>query len=259
MNPALVKLQADNSLLRLKNNPYPGRGLVVGLNKTSTHILQLYWIMGRSENSRNRIFEFTDGKLFTKPADLTKIQDPSLIIYDAMLEIPHFPVEGGRKIKKFAVSNGKQTEDILKYGITSTEFREYWQYEPDAPNFTPRINGMVYWEKLLKEKQVRYRVEMSILTKDPFSAECNHRIYSYGHLEPGIGYCLTTYRGEPVNEGVPLPPFEGGPSPFLLNGTPAEILNEVWQYLNVENVVSFAVKSIHLFTGESEIQCINKY
>jgi IMP cyclohydrolase len=200
------------------------------------------WIMGRSENSRNRVYSHDGkGRVFTEAADPSKMTDPSLIIYNAMVE-----VNG-----TFVVSNGVQTD--LVHSITNeigwSMLEHGYKYEPDAPNFTPRITGLYNRFKDL--------VEMSIHRKSPFSDAVIASSFFYPDLEPGFGRCLTTYSGD----GDPLPPFEG--EPFLVIIPPdlsLEHLAECYRHsLSTENFVALAVKEIEPQTGVSEVFIINRF
>ncbi|MHB8903988.1 MAG: IMP cyclohydrolase [Patescibacteria group bacterium] len=237
------KKLAQENLLKLKNNPYPGRGIIVGMDETGKYLVQVYWIMGRSENSRNRIFVVDDddshGTLKTAAADPAKVKDPSLIIYTAMYET----------LTRYAVSNGHQTGSALaKRGLKAA--MESWQYEPDSPNFTPRITAVMRpraWEKQI--------AEISILKKSQFSDACQRDLYVVPISTPGLGYCVTTYSGD----GNPLPSFEGNPYLLPLTGGIYGVTQTIWDVLNEENRVSLAVKFIEIETRETFIEIVNKY
>lgn len=243
--------EARYNLNRLGNLSYPGRGIVVGLDATSEYLLQIYWIMGRSENSRNRIFKANNdkGRLYTVAADPAKVKDPSLIIYNAMLEKPPY----------YFVSNGNQTDTVAeRYGgrISLDEALADRTYEPDEPNFTQRITAV---SRL--HKGVQY-AELSILRKSRFSDVCDRATYQFG-LHPGIGFCITTYENNIVANlhGKPLVPFRGDPLPMVFfqdMGLP-EIAEWYWNKLNEENRVSLAMKVIERGNGRSYIHIINKY
>jgi hypothetical protein len=178
--------------------------------------------MGRSENSRNRIFIVDkNGILKTAPADPAKVKDPSLIIYTAMDET----------FGRYAVSNGNQTMDALSAGGLHYSMTE-WQYEPDSPNFTPRITA------LIKPKSLS--AEISLLKKSPFSDDCERYLYELPITIPGLGHCVTTYSGD----GDPLPSFAGDPYLLPLVGNKEKIARAIWNSLNEENKVSLAVKFI---------------
>lgn len=231
---------ARENLLVLANNPYPGRGLIVGLSEDGQYFIQVYWIMGRSENSRNRVFIFDDnGGLETAAADPKKVKDPSLIIYQAMAE---------KSGKYFAVSNGHQTKDaIAKHDLL--QLSEKWSYEPDEPNFTPRITAM------LVRKEYCNILDILILKKEPFGAACVAQLFRYNSFFPGLGMCVTTYSGD----GNPLPSFTGEPYLLPLTGDAHTVAHSIWDSLNEENRVSLAVKLIDRETDESVISVINKH
>lgn len=229
-----------DNLVKLSRNRYPGRGIVVGLNDTGQYLVQAYWIMGRSENSRNRVFEKDDntGRVFTVAADPAKIKDPSLIIYNAMLE---------RK-GCFAVSNGHQTDTIVDADKSFFAAMQAWKYEPDAPNHTPRISAVCH----LKNRIV---AEMAILRKSPWSDACDRHLYSFEELGKGLGFCITTYS----EDGDPLPAFRGEPYLLPLEGNIEVITGTLWSALDSENRVSLAVKFINRTSGASAIRIVNKY
>jgi len=218
---------AGRNLEALKRNSYPGRGIIVGMDETGKHLVQVYWIMGRSENSRNRIFVVEDdGVLKTAPFDPEKVKDPSLIIYTAMAE----------SSKGYAVSNGHQTLDCLS-GRGLNYSLDKWQYEPDSPNFTPRISALIV--PRIFPPQI---AEMSILEKSPFGDQCDRYLYKLDISSPGLGYCITTYNGD----GDPLPPFTGDPYLLPLVGSMEEIAQTFWDSLNPGNKVSLAVKFVNI-------------
>jgi hypothetical protein len=257
VSPQLLQGKAKENLLALAANPYPGRGIIVGMDKTGQFLIQVYWIMGRSENTRNRIFvlEGTD-TLKTAAADPQKVTDPSLIIYTAMTSKK---MEGRHNKKGIAinlvhvVSNGHQTTDVLN-GVDGEGLNELlrgWQYEPDAPNFTPRITATC---SILYSTDTPFTVEMSIIKKSPCSEACE-RSYFRPPMEPGLGYCLTTYRGD----GKPLPSFEGKPYVLPLMGNIKDVANRFFYALNEDNKVSVGVKFIDIQTGMSYLERRNKY
>ncbi len=239
------KLSADINLFGLSENSYPGRGFVIGMDQTETHLVQVYWIMGRSVDSRNRIFvDCGNGKIKTEAVDPTKVQNPDLIIYTAMDQTRN----------SFAVSNGRQTEMALsclnnQFGLASPVFAEQFKYEPDSPNFTPRITAGFSLEG------GKIRTEISILKKSPFGSDCIHQLYRYESLMPGFGYSVTTYK----SDGNPLPSFTGEPYILPLEGDIETIAKKFWGAFNEENKVSLVVKSINIGTREISIKIINKY
>ena len=236
-------IAADN-LANLRSNPYPGRGIIVGLNETGQYLIQAYWIMGRSDNSRNRVFvcDEVDGSVQTAAADPEQVRDPSLIIYTAMAE----------KDLKYVVSNGHQTLPVLN-GKNCSDLNKLllsWSYEPDVPNYTPRITALI---NLHCDGDVV--AEFGVLSKSSLSDKCERSIYSIPLRKTGFGYCITTYKGN----GNPLPPFEDSPYLMPLHGDINDITRTLWNALNEENKVSLVVKFIDTKTGKSEMEVVNKY
>ena len=232
--------QALINLHKLRGNPYPGRGLVIGMDEKGQPI-QVYWVMGRSANSRNRVFKLNArGDLHTAPADPSKVEDSSLIIYRAMAE------QSGL----FVVSNGDQTDTIIKADGVLSFYQAMLrrQYEPDEPNFTPRISGIVC---IRGHKHI---AELSVLRRSPFCSACDRNLYSFEALMNGLGHCITTYTGD----GNPLPSFQGEPFLLPLKGNCQEIAESIWEALDEDNRVSLAVKLI-LSSGDSHTHVINKY
>jgi IMP cyclohydrolase len=237
----MSKRLALQNLEALGANPYTGRGLVVGLNKNGNNFVQVYWVTGRSENSRNRVFECEDGGLFTVPADPSKVKDPSLIIYNAMRERGRY----------FVVSNGEQTDTVIRGTYTGHSFYwalSTWSFEPDAPNYTPRIAGISYLSS-------NPRMELAILRKSPWSGSCERTFYSYDELEPGFGHGLVTYSGD----GDPLPSFSDNPLFLPLEGNADMIAKTYWATLQEPNRVALAVKFIDAASGKSDITIINRF
>lgn len=238
-----LKRAAEENLRQLNNNPYPGRGIVLGQTAEGVPI-QLYWIMGRSENSRNRVFEEDGGDLFTRAADPKKMKDPSLVIYRAMTYAGGFHL----------VTNGDQTdtlENMMGEGKTWMDALRTREFEPDKPNFTPRISGGMDTDGSSGW--------LSILKAGPFYQTAQNQTYryffEYPRLEPGFGWCITTYRGD----GTPLPSFLGEPLLIPINGEGEEILDWCWHKLNERNLVSLALKIIQPDgNGTAEIYIKNK-
>lgn len=223
----------------LVNNPYPGRGIVIGKNLSGTHTVQIYFIMGRSANSRNRIFQLEDNVVRTKPFDPSKVEDPSLIIYDALLEV------NGQHI----VTNGDQTSTIEEFLKVNKEFEEALatrDYEPDAPNYTPRISGAY--------KTGRSHAKLSIL-KRAVNGDTSREYFDIDINEPGIGRIIHTYE----NDGNPLPSFSGQPKIVKIPETIQETADKFWDLLNRENRISIVVKYIDTSSGTSSYKIINKY
>lgn len=230
----------------LRKNPYPGRGIVMGLNETGDMALQVYWITARSDHSRNRIL-VTEGDTFKTDAfDWDKVDDPSLIIYYAMRKV------GNQHI----VSNGDQTDtiaELLENGKTWKDAVETWNYEPDELS-TPRISGVL----TIGENP---DFNLSIIKRG--NGETSLRIYSHptGRIRPGIGYCIHTYEGEDENNPRS---FSGTPYPLLLEGKDVrEIAKTYWNLLRPinrgsnDNRVALVVKGVDLKTGEVDYKIQN--
>lgn len=237
-----IALAAQTNFAALSQNPYPGRGIVAGLDGSGTHLVQIYWIMGRSENSRNRVFKADEdtGLLYTEAADAAKMKDPSLVIYNAMC----------RKGSHFIVSNGDQTDTVAECSASLylNAMLQERTYEPDAPNFTQRITAV---SSLGKSRPF---IQMSILRKSVFGDECDRMLYEYAP-HPGFGHCITTYAGD----GDPLPAFRGDPLLMPIHGGVEEIARAYWDVLNEEHRVSLAAKLIEVGSGRQDIRIINKY
>ena len=205
----------------LAGNEYPGRGICIGRSPDGTKAMIAYWIMGRSANSRNRVFEPIDGGIRTVAADPAKLEDPHLIIYNAVLTLRETTV----------VTNGDQTDTVCRYG----DFRKGLmtrEYEPDDPNWTPRISAILNADGSF---------ELSILKRK--NGRCLREFFCYEGVDAGQGYFISTYQGD----GSPLPTFAGEPLEVTVP-TP----EEVWQALNTDNKVS-------LYTNvNGEVRLFNK-
>ena len=225
----------------LANNTYVGRGIIIGKTKDSKKAAIAYFIMGRSENSRNRIFVEKENEVIIYPYDESKVEDPSLIIYSPI------KVLGNETI----VTNGDQTDTIYEHIINGKTFEEALQtreFEPDAPNYTPRISG------ILKIDAKKFTYKMSILkSADENGTECNRYTFSYNSL-PGIGHFIHTYECD----GNPIPTFQGEPERVQIPNDIDEFTNEIWNNLNEQNKISLYVRYIDLETGEIENRLINK-
>ena len=245
--------KAERNLEKLAKNQYPGRGIIVGLDETGENMVQVYWIMGRSPNSRNRVFSHDgEGCVFTEAADKSQVKDPSLIIYNAMREVSF---DGKNYLS--VVSNGVQTDTIMDrpQGLRRDHLpanMKLWMYEPDAPNFTPRITATSTWMKYQNREAPLFQI--SILRKSTWSDACDRHLYEIDGIGFGFGYCVTTY----MSDGNPLPSFRGEPYLLPLIGDAKEVANTYWESLNVDNLVSLAVKFIPK-RGPSEIIIRNKY
>ncbi len=239
-----IGLAVEKNMYDLSQNSYPGRGIVMGMSETGGYVVQVYWIMGRSENSRNRVFGVEGTRLFTEAADSSKVKDPSLIIYNAMRETH----------RHFVVSNGVQTDKVIagiSAGDTFQGSLRGLEYEPDAPNFTPRITGICRLDLVDRGDPF---FGLDIIRKSVWDYSCDRFFYRYDRIERGIGYCITTYTGD----GNPLPAFVGEPLLMPLAGDIDAVANAYWQVLNEENRVALAVKFIAL-QGTSCIKVINKF
>ena len=227
----------------LAANRYPGRGLVLGRSSDGAAWLQLYWIMGRSANSRNRLFVADGATLRTEPFDASAVEDPSLILYEAMLELP----------RAYVVSNGDQTRtviDTLRRGGRFEDALATREREPDAPNYTPRISG------LIDLRGTRPAFALSLLKANRADPEHTDRItFRPAPPPPGFGLGLTTYRGD----GAPLPSFEGEPLWLPLSGSPDALLERYWDALDAENRVALALKRIPLAGGPGELRVRNRH
>ena len=225
----------------IKDNPYVGRGIVIGKSENSKYAVCAYFIMGRSNNSRNRVFTKRGDDLFTEPYDASKVEDPSLIIYAAVRK-----TEGG-----LIVTNGDQTDTIydgLKNGLSFSDSLKSREFEPDAPNLTPRISGYLTF----KENDFSY--EMSILkSADPLGTACNRYTFSYAAL-PGLGHFIHTY----VTDGNPIPTFQGEPERVAIPNDIDTLTNDLWTNLNEDNKISLYVRYTDLASGEITERLINK-
>lgn len=223
----------------LKDNKYPGRGIVIGKTQDACKTFVAYFIMGRSENSRNRIFVQEGDNMRTQAFDESKLVDPSLIIY--------FPV---RTIgKSTIVTNGDQTDTINEFMLKGDSFENALRtrcFEPDVPNYTPRISGLV-----LENGDYKLSILKSA-NGDPASSE--RYFYEYENPIAGYGHFIHTYECD----GDPIPSFEGEPQLVEIVGTIDQFTSNVWNSLNRDNRVSLFTRSIDLKTGKIETRIINK-
>jgi len=226
----------------LNNNAYPGRGIVIGRTADGKKAVTAYFIMGRSSNSRNRIFAEEGQGIRTQAFDPSKLEDPSLIIYAPVR------VLGDETI----VTNGDQTDTVYDgraNGLTFEQSLRCREFEPDGPNYTPRISG------IMQVKDGVYHYAMSILKSnngDP--SGCNRYTYTYENPKAGEGRFIHTY----MHDGNPLPSFEGEPKLVEIDGDIDSFTEMVWTNLNEENKVSLFVRFIDIATGEYETRIINK-
>ena len=226
----------------LGGNAYPGRGIVIGKSEDGKYAVAAYFIMGRSVNSRNRIFVEDGDGIRTEAFDPSKLVDPSLIIYAPVR------VQGSRTI----VTNGDQTDtiyDLMGKGKTFEEALRTRGFEPDAPNYTPRISGVMQVEG------GAYSFALSILKSAEGDPEyCNRYTYTYSGCQAGEGRFIHTY----MSDGDPLPSYEGDPARVDIRGDIDAFTELVWNNLNEENKVSLFVRYIDIETGEAETRIVNK-
>ena len=226
----------------IASTSYPGRGIVIGKSADGSKAVIAYFIMGRSENSRNRVFAETEDGIKTQAFDPSKLVDPSLIIYSPVR------VLGNKTI----VTNGDQTDTIyegMDKQLTFEQSLRSREFEPDGPNYTPRISGVMHIEG------GQYDYAMSILKSnngDP--SACNRYTFSYENPANGEGHFIHTY----MNDGSPLPSFEGEPKLVGISGDIDTFANMVWESLNEDNKVSLFVRYIDIATGKYETRIVNK-
>jgi IMP cyclohydrolase len=236
-----LQQQAQANLQRIAANPYPGRGIVVGRSSAGA-LVQIYWIMGRSTNSRNRIFVQEQGRLRTEPLDPALVQDPTLVIYTAMDEWK------GRHV----VTNGDHTDRIVEALRGKRDFRDgLWgqEYEPDPPHFTPRIAGVT---ELTGGSAGGW---LAVIKANPVDGSTLRFFYDFEELAPGFGWCVHTYMGA----GEPLPSFTGDPVLVPIAGDAPALAAQYWAGLNAENRVALAVKQIGEGGAASAITLINRF
>ena len=225
---------------QVKGNSYVGRGIVVGKTPAGKSAIA-YFIMGRSANSRNRVFTLKDGVVYTEPFDASKVEDPSLIIYAALRKYEN----------SLIVTNGDQTDTIydgLAAGKSFSQALTAREFEPDAPNLTPRISGIVNFT----DNDFSY--EMSILkSADAEGTACSRYTFSYPSL-PGVGHFIHTY----VGDGNPLPTFQGEPERVAIPEDIDALTNEIWEALDADNKISLYVRYTDAVTGEYDERLINK-
>lgn len=225
----------------IKGNSYVGRGIIIGKTPDSKKAVSAYFIMGRSANSRNRIFVEREDAVFTEPFDSSKVEDPSLIIYAAVREYEN----------KLIVTNGDQTDtiyDFVKEGKCFNSALQTREFEPDAPNFTPRISGMLTFENN------DFTYKMSILkSADEKGSVCNRYFFSYKPLA-GLGHFIHTY----VCDGNPLPTFQGEPERIATSNDIEEFTNTLWDALDADNKISLYVRYTDLESGDTESMLINR-
>jgi IMP cyclohydrolase len=225
----------------IKDNTYVGRGIVIGKTADGKKAATAYFIMGRSENSRNRVFVEKGDEVIIYPFDESKVEDPSLIIYSPIKVIDN----------KLIVTNGDQTDtiyDFIKDGKCFTSALKTREFEPDAPNFTPRISGMITFD----DNDFTYK--MSILkSADEKGSACNRYTFDYSPIA-GLGHFIHTYN----HDGNPIPTFTGEPERVEIPNDIDEFTQKIWNNLNEDNKISIYVRYVDLENGSIENRMINK-
>ena len=226
----------------LASTTYPGRGIVLGRSQDGKKMVIAYFIMGRSENSRNRVFVEQEGGIRTEAFDPAKLADPSLIIYAPVRVLGDYTI----------VTNGDQTDtvyDLMQAGKTFEESLRTREFEPDAPNYTPRISG------LIDQSNNGFSYALSILkSADGDPSSCQRYTFSYSNPIAGVGHFIHTYEGD----GNPLPSFSGEPQKIAVSGDIDAFTEMLWSSLNAENKVSLFVRYIDLKTKKTETRIVNK-
>ena len=237
MNIYEIKSIAD----RVEGNSYVGRGIVAGKTEDGKKACAAYFIMGRSNNSRNRVFTLRDCNLYPEPFDASKVEDPSLIIYAAVRDFEN----------NLIVTNGDQTDTIYDGLVAGKSFStalEAREFEPDFPNLTPRISAMLTFDNN------DFTYQMSILkSADEKGSACNRYTFSYPALS-GLGHFIHTY----VCDGNPIPTFQGEPERVVIPNDIDAFTDSLWEALDADNKISLYVKYIDLATGGAEERLINK-
>ena len=226
----------------LKNNEYPGRGIVIGRSADGRYAVTAYFIMGRSINSRNRIFVEEGEGIRTQAFDPSKLEDPSLIIYAPVRVLDSCTI----------VTNGDQTDTVydgLKEGLTFEQCLRTREFEPDGPNYTPRISGLMHVE------DGKFDFAMSILkSNDGDPSCCSRYTFAYDAPAAGEGRFIHTY----MHDGNPLPSFQGEPKTVAIEGDVDSFTDRIWENLNQDNKVSLFVRFIEIATGKYETRIRNK-
>lgn len=234
---------SELNIKRLQENRYPGRGIVIGLTPDRTRLMQVYWIMGRSENSRNRIFvREANGFVRTEARDPEKLSDPSLIIY--------YPVKQAGQAH--IVTNGDQTDTIVEALSRGGSFEDALSlrtFEPDPPNYTPRISGLV----VLNEEHCTYKLSI-LKTNMSDPSQTQRQFFHYEQAAAGYGHMIHTYEGD----GDPLPSFTGEPVLVPLYDDVDRVARFYWDLLDPNNKIALLVKTIEVCSGQSEMRILNK-
>ena len=226
---------------RIQGNPYVGRGIVIGKTADGKCAATAYFIMGRSENSRNRVFTKKNGDIYTEPFDASKVEDPSLIIYAALRTYKN----------QLIVTNGDQTDTIYKGLTEGKEFEKSLRtraFEPDAPNLTPRISGILNFTKN------DFTYKMSILKSlDAEGSDCARYTFDYP-TKAGLGHFIHTY----VTDGNPIPTFQGEPERISIPDDIDAFTSDIWENLDANNKISLYVRYVNLEDGTYTERMINK-
>lgn len=225
----------------LEENTYPGRGIIIGKSSDKKNAVIAYFIMGRSENSRNRVFIENDNEVTIHPFDYSKVEDPSLIIYSPIKKVGNHLI----------VTNGDQTDTIEKFiteGKTFEAALDTRCFEPDSPNYTPRISGLLNFENN------DFSYKMSILKSgDANGSVCNRYTFGYSPI-PGLGHYIHTYNCD----GNPIPTFTGEPERVVINDNINDFTDAIWNSLNPDNKISLYVRYVNLLSGAVSNRLINK-
>ena len=235
-------MQKLNLREELSGNTYPGRGIVIGKTPDGTKAVTAYFIMGRSSNSRNRVFVTEGEGIRTEAFDPSKLEDPSLIIYAPVRVLNEYTI----------VTNGDQTDTIydgMAAGKTFEQSLRIREFEPDGPNFTPRISGVMQ----IKDGQFHYAISI-LKSNNGNPAACNRYTFTYENPVAGEGHFIHTY-AQDIN---PLPSFEGEPKWVEILDDMDEFTNMLWENLNEDNKVSLFVRYIDIATGKYETKIVNK-
>ena len=225
----------------LAGNSYPGRGIVIGQSADGKQAVVAYFIMGRSVNSRNRVFVEEPDGIRTEAADPAKMEDPSLIIYHPVRQM-------GRGL---IITNGDQTDtirDFLEKGLPFEQALRTRTFEPDGPNYTPRISGIV------ERGEGSFTYKLSILKSCGGDPDFAQRFFFEYAPKAGLGHFIHTYK----QDGDPIPSYEGEPTPVSIEGDIDAFTASLWQHLNEDNKVSLFTRFIDLETGKAETRIVNK-
>ena len=235
-------MKTQSLAAELGSTTYPGRGIVIGQSEDGKYAVTAYFIMGRSVNSRNRVFVEDGQGIRTQAFDPSKLSDPSLIIYAPVRVLG----------KDTIVTNGDQTDTIyegMKAGKSFEQSLRVRKFEPDGPNYTPRISGLMH----IEDGQFEY--SMSILkSNDSDPSCCNRYTFTYDNPKNGEGRFIHTY----MQDGDPLPSFEGEPTKVDISGDIDSFTKLVWDNLDEDNKVSLFVRFIEIRTGKTETRIVNK-